>query len=137
VCSLLSGLKLEPQDLETNRKENNMGDEMTQKPLDAAAGADNETTDGAATETTDLDRRRFFGGLATVLGAAAVIGLSGEKDPTQAKEIKSKILSRIQQQLKQEKGEEGMIYDKSSHSRYSKSRPDPDPWPIDPIIVAE
>jgi hypothetical protein len=111
-------------------------EELKNPALDS--GADKETTGGADKETTDLDRRRFFGGLATVIGTAAVIGLAGEKDPTEAKEIKSKILSRIQQQLKQEQGEEGMEYVKSAHSRYSKSGPSPiEPIGPDPIIAAD
>ncbi|HEX5733166.1 MAG TPA: hypothetical protein VF131_10050 [Blastocatellia bacterium] len=98
--------------------------------LNSAANADKEITDGADKEMTDLDRRRFFGGLATVLGTAAVVGLAGRQDHTEAKEIKSKILSRIQQQLTQEKGEEGMEYVKSHHSRYTKSGPQPIQPPV-------
>ena len=104
-------------------KENEM-DELSKQAVDSTEGAE---------DTTDLDRRHFFGGLATVLGTAAVIGLAGGKDQAEAKEIKSKILSRIQQQLKQEKGEEGMEYDKSSHSRYTKSGP----TPVEPIIAVD
>jgi len=117
-------------------KEDEMG-ELNKQALDSAAGAEKETTDGAEKETTDRERRRFIGNLATVLGSAAVIGsiggLAGEKNPVEAKEIKSKILSRIQQQLKQEQGEEGMVYEKSAHDRYSKAGGGP--VPVQPGIA--
>jgi len=62
-------------------------------------------------------RRLFVGNLAGVLGTTAAIGAIGltakGQEQTQAKEIKGKILSRIQQQLNQEPGEEGMEYLKS------------------------
>jgi hypothetical protein len=67
-------------------------------------------------EGNEIDRRRFFGSLAGVLGTTAAIGAIGltakAQEQTQAKEIKGKILSRIQQQLNQESGEEGMSYAK-------------------------
>ena len=50
-------------------------------------------------------------------------------EQTQAKEIKGKILSRIQQQLNQEPGEEGMAYLKSDEhikgGNYCKGGPCP------------
>lgn len=108
--------------------------ELNQQALDSAAGAETEKTDEKG---TDQERRRFIGNLATVLGSAAVIGsigaLAGESDPAEAKEVKSKILSRIQQQLKQEQGEEGMVYEKSAHDRYSKSGGGP--VPVNPIVA--
>lgn len=107
-------------------------EELTKQSPDTESGADQETTNGADTETTDLDRRRFFGGLATVLGTAAVIGLRAEGDTAEAKEIKSKILSRIQEQLNREIGPGGGIglsYTKAIHSRYLKAPP------VEPIIV--
>ena len=62
----------------------------------------------------EIPRRQFFGNLAGVLGTTAAIGAIGltvkAQEETQAKEIKSKILSRIQQQLSKEPGEEGMVY---------------------------
>jgi hypothetical protein len=71
----------------------------------------------AENEGTDVPRRQFFGNLAGVVGATAAIGAIGltakAQEQTQDKEIKSKILSRIQQQLNQEPGEEGMDYIKS------------------------
>jgi hypothetical protein len=110
-------------------------DEIDEQSLESAAA---ETTDGAEKETTDLDRRRFFGGLATVLGTAAAIGslgLASDRSPVEAREIKSKILSRIQEQLKQEQGDEGMVYSKSAHDEYLKGGGgDPPPVPITPIL---
>ena len=64
----------------------------------------------------NVPRRQFFGNLAGVVGATAAIGaigLTASGQEPQAKEIKGKILSRIQQQLNQEPGEEGMAYLKS------------------------
>ena len=71
----------------------------------------------ADTEGNEMPRRQFFGNLAGVIGTTAAIGAIGltakGQEQTQAKEIKGKILSRIQQQLNQEPGAEGMTYLKS------------------------
>jgi hypothetical protein len=70
-----------------------------------------------AEEANEIPRRKFFGNLAGAVGTAAAIGAIGltakGQEQTQAKEIKGKILSRIQQQLNQVPGEEGMVYLKS------------------------
>ena len=87
-------------------------------------------------EGDGIPRRRFFGNLAGVVGATAAIGAIGltakAQQQTQDKEIKSKILSRIQQQLNQEPGEEGMEYIRSDlHTKggsYGKG-----PAPVLPI----
>ena len=92
-----------------------------------------ETGEG---EGNGIPRRQFFGNLAGVVGATAAIGAIGftakAQDQTQAKEIKSKILSRIQQQLNQEPGAEGMEYIRSDlHTKggsYGKG-----PAPVQPI----
>ena len=81
----------------------------------------------------EIPRRQFFGNLAGVVGATAAIGAIGltakAQEQTQDKEIKSKILSRIQQQLNQEPGEEGMTYVKvDAHTKggqYCKGGPCP------------
>lgn len=103
-------------------------DELNNQQPDSAADADKETT--------GMDRRRFVGNLATILGTAAIGGavLAGGKDPTEAKKIKSKILSRIQDQLKQEQGEEGTVYRKVAHDEYLKGGGG-DPVPVEPIIA--
>ena len=71
-------------------------------------------TPAPAEDEGNVPRRQFFGNLAGVVGATAAIGAIGltaqGQEQTQAKEIKSKILSRIQQQLNQDPGEEGMTY---------------------------
>ena len=97
----------------------------------------NTQTDEAPTnvegEGNEIDRRRFFGSLAGVLGTTAAIGAIGltakAQEQAQAKEVKGKILSRIQQQLNQESGEEGMIYTRvNEHVKggtYSKGVPPP------------
>jgi len=90
----------------------------------------------AEEEGNEMPRRQFFGNLAGVVGTAAAIGAIGltakGQEQTQAKEIKGKILSRIQQQLNQEPGAEGMEYLKSDlHQKggeYSKG-----PAPIVPV----
>ena len=73
-----------------------------------------DVTPAAAEGEGNVPRRQFFGNLAGVVGATAAIGAIGltakGQEQTQAKEIKGKILSRIQQQLNQEPGEEGMSY---------------------------
>ena len=89
-----------------------------------------ETGEG---EDNGIPRRKFFGNLAGVVGTTAAIGAIGltakGQEQTQAKEIKSKILSRIQQQLNQDPGEEGMVYLKvDAHAKsgaYSKGGPAP------------
>jgi hypothetical protein len=89
-----------------------MKDEITE--LNTQTG---ETPAPAEGEGNEIPRRQFFGNLAGVLGATAAVGAIGltvkGQEQTQAKEIKSKILSRIQQQLSQEPGEEGMVYVKA------------------------
>ena len=83
----------------------------------------------------NVPRRQFFGNLAGVVGATAAIGAIGltakGQEQTQAKEIKGRILSRIQQQLNQNPGEEGMEYLKvDAHAKsgaYSKG-----PAPVQP-----
>ncbi|HEU4510500.1 MAG TPA: hypothetical protein VFR78_19855 [Pyrinomonadaceae bacterium] len=85
-----------------------MKDESTE--LNTQTG---ETPANAEAEGNEIPRRRFFGNLAGVLGTTAAIGaigLTATAQQSQDKEIKSKILSRIQQQLNQEAGEEGMSY---------------------------
>ena len=82
-------------------------------------------------EGKDMPRRQFFGNLAGVVGATAAIGAIGlsakGQEQTQDKEVKSKILSRIQQQLNQDPGAEGMQYLKvDAHAKggdYSKGGP--------------
>ena len=90
----------------------------------------------AEDQGNEIPRRRFFGNLAGVVGTTAAIGAIGltarAQEQTEAKEVKSKILSRIQQQLNQEPGEEGMEYLRSDlHTKggtYNKG-----PAPIVPI----
>ncbi len=87
----------------------------------------------ADNEGNEVPRRQFFGNLAGVLGATAAIGAIGltakAQEQEQAKEVKSKILSRIQQQLNQEPGAEGMEYVKQDvHTKggaYCKGCPPP------------
>ena len=107
-----------------------MKDENTE--LNTQTGA----TPAPAEDEGTVPRRQFFGNLAGVVGATAAIGAIGltakGQEQTQAKEIKGKILSRIQQQLNQEPGEEGMEYLKSDlHQKggeYQKG-----PAPIVPV----
>lgn len=94
-----------------------------------------ETPDSAEDEGNGIPRRQFFGNLAGVIGTTAAIGaigLTAKAQEPQAKEIKGKILSRIQQQLNQEPGAEGMEYLKSDEhlkgGAYSKG-----PAPIVPV----
>ena len=86
-----------------------MKDEITE--LNTQTG---ETPAPAEGEGNEINRRRFVGNLVGVLGTTAAIGAIGltamAQEQTQAKEIKSKILSRIQHQLNQGPGAEGMIY---------------------------
>ena len=108
-----------------------MKDENTE--LNTQAGV---TPAPAEAEGNELPRRQFFGNLAGVLGTTAAIGAIGltanAQEQTQAKEIKGKILSRIQQQLNQEPGAEGMVYAKADEhhkgGQYQKG-----PAPIDPV----
>jgi hypothetical protein len=90
------------------------------------------TPASAEDKGNEIPRRKFFGNLAGVVGTTAAIGLTARaQEQTEAKEIKSKILSRIQQQLNQEPGEEGMVYSRSDlHTKggaYQKG-----PVPIQP-----
>jgi hypothetical protein len=94
-----------------------------------------QTGETAEGEGNEIPRRLFFGNLAGVLGTTAAIGAIGltakGQEQTQAKEIKGKILSRIQQQLNQEPGAEGMEYLKADEHHkggaYSKG-----PAPVQP-----
>ena len=94
------------------------------------------TPASAEDKGNEIPRRQFFGNLAGVVGTTAAIGAIGltarAQEQTEAKEIKSKILSRIQQQLNQEPGEEGMVYSRSDlHTKggaYQKG-----PAPVQPI----
>ena len=107
-----------------------MKDEITE--LNTQTGV---TPAPAEDECNKIPRRRFFGNLAGVVGTTAAIGAIGltakAQEQTQTKEIKSKILSRIQQQLNQEFAEEGMEYLKCDQylriGSYSKG-----PAPVQP-----
>ena len=107
-----------------------MKDEITE--LNTQTGV---TPAPAEDKGNEVPRRQFFGNLAGVLGTTAAIGAIGltakGQEQTQAKEIKSKILSRIQQQLNQDPGEEGMEYLKvDAHAKsggYSKGIQPADP----------
>lgn len=107
-----------------------MKDEITERNTQTGV------TPSPAEDEGNVPRRQFFGNLAGVVGATAAIGAIGltakAQEQTQAKEIKSKILSRIQQQLDQEPGEEGMQYIRSDvHTKggsYLKG-----PLPVQPI----
>ncbi len=54
------------------------------------------------------------------------------KDQTQAKEIKSRILSRIQTQLNEKPGEEGMVYLKADEHHKGGSYCKGGPCPVEP-----
>ena len=107
-----------------------MKDEITE--LNTEIGVTPEAAEG---EGKGIPRRVFFGNLAGVIGTTAAIGAIGlttrGQEQNQATEIKSKILSRIQQQLNQEPGAEGMTYLKSDEHHkggaYSKGV-----TPVDP-----
>jgi hypothetical protein len=94
-------------------------------------------TPAPAEDEGNVPRRQFFGNLAGVVGATAAIGAIGltakAQEQTQDKEIKSKILSRIQQQLKQEPGEEGLDYIKSDAYQKGGTYVKADPPPVQPI----
>ena len=84
----------------------------------------------AEDERKEIPRREFFGNLAGAAAAIGAIGLMANgQELTQAKDIKSKILSRIQQQLTQSPGEEGMTYVKTNRhikgGEYCKGGPCP------------
>jgi hypothetical protein len=102
--------------LETSEWRNRMKEEIKDETTELNTQTD-EAPANVEGEGNEIDRRRFFGSLAGVLGTTAAIGAIGltakAQEQTQAKEIKGKILSRIQQQLNQEPGAEGMIYAKA------------------------
>src|SRR5215203_1156363 len=89
----------------TSEWRNPMKDEITELNTQTEV-----TPEPAEDEGNGIPRRQFFGNLAGALGTTAAIGAIGltakGQEQTQAKEIKSKILSRIQQQLNQDPGEE-------------------------------
>lgn len=95
-----------------------------------------DVTPAPAEDKGTVPRRQFFGNLAGVLGTTAAIGAIGltvrAQEQGQAKEIKSKILSRIQQQLNQESGEEGMVYLKSDEHHKGGAYQKGGPAPIGP-----
>ncbi len=63
-------------------------------------------------------RRKFATGVATLVGAA---GLIGAAQSVQAQDTKSKVLSRIQEELRKDETEDPMAYDKGTHDRYLKA----------------
>ena len=84
----------------------------------------------AEEEGKEIPRREFFGNLAGAAAAIGAIGLTAKgQELNQAKEIKGRILSRIQQQLTQSPGEEGMTYVKTNRhikgGEYCKGGPCP------------
>ena len=84
-------------------------------------------------EGKEIPRRQFFGNLAGVVGTIGAIGLTVKaQEQTQAKEIKGKILSRIQQQLNQEPGEEGMSYLKADEHHKGGAYCKGGPCPVQP-----
>ena len=108
-----------------------MKDEITE--LNTQTG---ETPAPADNEANELPRRQFFGNLAGVLGTTAAIGAIGltakGQELNQAKEIKGRILSRIQQQLNQGPGAEGMTYIKSNEHVKGGSYCKGGPCPVQP-----
>ena len=86
-----------------------------------------------AEEGDEIPRRKFFGNLAGAAAAIGAIGLTAKgQEQTQAKEIKGKILSRIQQQLNQGPGAEGMTYIKSNEHVKGGSYCKGGPCPVQP-----
>ena len=84
----------------------------------------------AEEEGKEIPRREFFGNLAGAAAAIGAIGLTAKgQELNQAKEIKGRILSRIQQQLNQGPGAEGMTYVKQNQhikgGTYCKGGPCP------------
>lgn len=63
-------------------------------------------------------RRKFATGVATLAGAAGLLGVA---QSVQAQDTKSKVLSRIQEELRKNEAEDPMLYDKGSHDRYGKA----------------
>ena len=87
----------------------------------------------AEDEREGIPRREFFGNLAGAAAAIGAIGLTANgQELTQAKDIKSKILSRIQQQLTQSPGEEGMTYVKSNEHNKGGTYCKGGPCPVQP-----
>ena len=95
-----------------------------------------DVTPAPAEDEGNVPRRQFFGNLAGVVGATAAIGAIGltakAQEQTQDKEIKSKILSRIQQQLNKEPGAEGMEYLKADEHNKGGSYCKGGPCPVQP-----
>jgi hypothetical protein len=87
----------------------------------------------AEDEREGIPRREFFGNLAGAAAAIGAIGLTAKgQEVNQAKEIKGRILSRIQQQLTQSPGEEGMTYVKSNEHNKGGTYCKGGPCPVQP-----
>ena len=87
----------------------------------------------AEDEREGIPRREFFGNLAGAAAAIGAIGLTANgQELNQAKEIKGRILSRIQQQLNQEPGAEGMVYAKTDERNKGGSYCKGGPCPVQP-----
>ena len=87
----------------------------------------------AEDERKEIPRREFFGNLAGAAAAIGAIGLTAKgQELNQAKEIKGRILSRIQQQLNQGPGAEGMTYIKSNEHVKGGSYCKGGPCPVQP-----
>jgi hypothetical protein len=89
----------------------------------------------AENEGNELPRRQFVGNLVGVIGTTAAIGAIGltaqAQEQTQANQVKSKILSRIQKQLNEDP-DGGMHYVKGDYSKYGSYVKGP--APIVPIV---
>ena len=101
-----------------------MKDESTELNTQPASAED---------ERKEIPRREFFGNLAGAAAAIGAIGLTAKgQEVNQAKEIKGRILSRIQQQLTQSPGEEGMTYVKSNEHNKGGTYCKGGPCPVQP-----
>ena len=92
----------------------------TNKKDTSEATNERQENDASAGLPIDQKRRQFLAGLAAIGGTAGAIQLGAGQ--LSAKDVRSKILSRIQEEIQRDHLDDPMSYDKSgtSHSKYSK-----------------
>jgi len=108
--------------------EDSNNQQNTGLPLDVASQSTSEPdSTAAAPETRSSGRRKFFTGIASAVGGALVVGgvtqeMSHKEASANAEKVRSRIISRIQDDLKKSEYDLMHGYDKpdgnGTHGRY-------------------
>jgi hypothetical protein len=87
---------------------------------DSPTKSDAQSSAQPTTEKGISARRAFLSGVAGIVGATGLSALAATNPTNDPKEVKNKILSRIQEQIDRDHVEDPMNYDRSvvAHGRY-------------------